>query len=288
MEIGTEIFAISSWRQVTVQAHVFAGARILGAFALLPLLGGCVAAAAVAVPAMTAIGVVTEDGRTNAPAVGGEAEVFGGGPSPDEIELTALMELPAPIANQATSEWRSFVSYSLEQAASRAADDEEPISSALLAPESAAMLLPRRLPCQADESAVILDLDQGDAAFTPGTAMQVAPGLTDGLARLRDAGIVVMWISRLDANHITEVADALKISGLDPDGADPILLLLGENNRKQLLRERVGETACVVALAGDQRSDFDEMFDYLRDPEASHDFDVMLGSGWFLAPAPLQ
>lgn len=287
MEIGTEIFAISSWRQAAIQAHVFAGARILGAFALLPLLGGCVAAAAVAVPAMTAIGVVTQDGHTNAPAAGGEAELSDRGSSPDGIELTALMELPAPIANPAAPEWRSFVSYTLEQAASRATD-AEPVSSALLAPESAALLLPRRLPCQLDQSAVILDLDQGDAAFAPGAAMQVAPGLTDGLARLRDAGIIVMWISRLDANHITEVADALKTSGLDPDGADPILLLLGENNRKQLLRERAGETACVVALAGDQRSDFDEMFDYLRDPETSHDFDVMLGSGWFLAPAPLQ
>ena len=40
-------------------------ARMLGALCLLPLLGGCFAAAAVAIPALTAIGAATQDKRAN-------------------------------------------------------------------------------------------------------------------------------------------------------------------------------------------------------------------------------
>ena len=77
------------------------------------------------------------------------------------------------------------------------------------------------------------------------------------------------------------------VSGLDPTGRDPILLTLGDGDRKQTLREQAAQTACLVAIAGDERRDFDELFGYLRDPTMATNFDSLLGAGWFLVPNPL-
>ena len=84
-----------------------------------------------------------------------------------------------------------------------------------------------------------------------------------------------------------EIADALLSSGLDPTGRDPILLTLGDGDRKQTLREQAAQTACLIAIAGDERRDFDELFGYLRDPAMATHFDSLLGAGWFLVPNPL-
>jgi hypothetical protein len=105
--------------------------------------------------------------------------------------------------------------------------------------------------------------------------------------RLRAAGVLVMWISRLDANRVEDVAAALQRTGLDPTGRDPILLTLGDGDRKQSLRQQAAESACVIAIAGDRREDFDELFGYLRDPAGAANFDTMIGSGWFLVPDAL-
>jgi len=41
----------------------------------------------------------------------------------------------------------------------------------------------------------------------------------------------------------------------------------------------------VVAIAGDERGDFDELFDYLRDPGSAVGLYPMMGEGWFLVPS---
>ena len=96
----------------------------------------------------------------------------------------------------------------------------------------------------------------------------------------------MLWVSQASANQVASVAAALKSSGLDPTGADPILLVRNEDERKQVLREEANQTVCVVAMAGDRRSDFDELFDYLRDPRLETAYDAQLGAGWFLVPGP--
>ena len=53
------------------------------------------------------------------------------------------------------------------------------------------------------------------------------------------------------------------------------------------MREQAAQTACLVAIAGDERRDFDELFGYLRDPTMATHFDSLLGAGWFLVPNPL-
>jgi predicted secreted acid phosphatase len=157
----------------------------------------------------------------------------------------------------------------------------------LLAPEGIASLTARRRPCGGTEPAVIIDLDNGPAAFSPDSAGTPAPGLANALARLREAGVVVLWISGTDANRVNDVADALRRTGLDPTGRDPLLLALSEDDRKQTMREEANEDVCVVAIAGDRRADFDELFDYLRSPDAAAGLDALVGSGWFITPVPL-
>jgi len=95
----------------------------------------------------------------------------------------------------------------------------------------------------------------------------------------------VLWIARLPGGRLDDVAGALKASGLDPEGADQLLLLRSADDRKQVLREQAQEDVCIVAIAGDERGDFDELFDYLRDPGSAVGLYPMMGEGWFLVPS---
>jgi hypothetical protein len=63
-----------------------------------------------------------------------------------------------------------------------------------------------------------------------------------------------------------------------------LLLIRSAEDRKQLLRENANDDVCVVAIAGDRRGDFDELFDYLRNPGSAVGLYPMMGSGWFLVP----
>ena len=268
-------------------------ARPCALLALAPLLAGCVAA--VAVPAMTAAGVLSQKKRANvaAPPIQPPAaepsvaaievpEIEG---ASEGVQLTSLTELPAPSGPRVAPEaapWRMFAAFTLEQANALAAGGE--VRSALLAPGSAAGLQARKQPCADREPAVIVDLDRGADAFIPDAAARAPADVTAALAGLREAGVVVLWISRLPADEVDRVAEALKSSGLDPTGRDPILLVRNEDERKQVLREQANETTCVIAIAGDRRADFDELFDYLRDPNQATMYDSLLNSGWFMVP----
>ena len=98
---------------------------------------------------------------------------------------------------------------------------------------------------------------------------------------------MVLWLSALPSARVGEVAEALRVSGLDPEGRDPLLLARGPVDRKQALREEANKDVCVIAIAGDRKGDFDELFDYLRDPAAAASVESYLGVGWFLVPPPL-
>jgi hypothetical protein len=181
--------------------------------------------------------------------------------------------------------WRSFVDFALEKG--RALTGGEPVPSALLMP-GAALGRPERVPCKNLTPGVIVDLDLGDAVFSPKDDTQSTWGLADSLARLRDAGVVVMWVSGADANSVAEIGAALRTSGLDPAGKDPLLLVRNPEERKQVMRTEANQVSCVIAIAGDRRGDFDELFDYLRNPDFALELDALLGDGWFIVPPPLS
>jgi hypothetical protein len=266
--------------------------RTFAALALLPLLGGCVAA--IAVPLMTAAGALSERKRTRAQIVAdlpaANAATLAAVPDPagaatgSGVQLTNLTALPPPSGAVPTAlqPWRDFAAFALDRA--RRLADRDDAASALLTKESALSFRTELRPCVAREAAVVIDLDPIDGVFAPSPAGQISPEIAATVAKLREAGVIVLWVSQASANDVAAVAAALQASGLDPTGRDPILLVRNEEERKQVLREEANQTVCVVAMAGDERSDFDELFDYLRDQRLAPTYDAQLGSGWFLVP----
>lgn len=267
---------------------------LLAALAVLPVLSGCVAAVAIPLVAGGALYVrnhrvraatsVDQTGLYAGP-VAEPSEAASGGESPVAV-LTNLTELPPPTPSDlgGANPWQPFFDYALAQgSALKAAERPE---SALIVPDGL-FVTPERRPCIQRFPAVIVDLDKMKEAFNAAGA-RPAPGLAQGLARLREAEIVVLWLTRLPAAQVGMVANTLRSSGLDPEGNDQFLLVRSPDDRKQILREQANQDVCVVAIAGDERSDFDELFDYLRNPDAAAGLDVMLGNGWFLVPPPFE
>ena len=272
-----------------IRTSPFSLLRLCGALATVPLLSGCVAA--VAVPLMTVVGAATERKRTREEVVAdlpaANAATLATPPAPGTaVQLTGLTALPPPSGADTAERrpWESFATYALERATALAGKGDA--VSALLTADSATTFRTELRPCLAREPAVVIDLDPTDAAFAPETAGTALPAVAAAAARLREAGVIVLWVSQTSANEVAAVAEALQSSGLDPTGRDPILLVRNDEERKQVLREEANQTVCVVAMAGDERSDFDELFDYLRDPTLASMYDGQLGAGWFLAPGP--
>lgn len=269
--------------------------RLAGALSLLLALPGCIAAVAIAVPAMTATGVATEKKRDQEPPeINPPAPQVSPGPSfakqpivqPAPATNTALAPPPLAIAPPTIEQqaWQNFFTFAITAAEQRANGEQS--YSAILPPVTSAIGLPQRAICHAAESAVLIDLDLPGSDFAPTLGMQAAPGLAQGLAGLRAQGVVIMWISQLPPARVDDIARVLVDTQLDPTGRDPILLSLREDDRKQVMRQEADETACVVAMAGDDRADFDELFDFLRNPDDSKLFDELIGAGWFLVPGP--
>jgi hypothetical protein len=249
------------------------------ALALLPLLNGCLAAVAIPLVAGGTLTAATKHHIRAATAVpAGAAQAA-------NVTLTDLKDLPAPgaaPASAADDPWQRFFTYALGQAPPQGARKGS-LQSALLAPNPL-LDAPSRRDCAAQFPAVVIDLDDGAAAFSPERLPPAPPAVAQGLARLRQTGIVVLWISQLPASRAAEVAAALRNSGLDPQGQDQLLLIRSAEDRKQLLRENANDDVCVIAIAGDKRGDFDELFDYLRNPGSAVALYPMMGSGWFVVP----
>ena len=186
---------------------------------------------------------------------------------------------PAPFA--------AFADYAIAQAAK--AGTETTRHSMLVKPGS--LTGPVRLTdCGDKPAAVVVDLDPGTEPFDLENPPLPAPGLANQLARLRSAGIAVLWIASLPASSTEELHTRLRATELDPDGTDQVLLLRKPDERKQARRQAIAADWCVVAIAADARGDFEEAFDYLRDPDGpiAATLESYIGAGWFLVPPPIE
>ena len=200
--------------------------------------------------------------------------------------LTTLTALPPPDAvRDASDPWKRFASFAIERSASFVA---APTGRGILLESGTPLELPRMRNCASKVPAVVIDLDDGTNAFAPRQGLIAQSGLAGDLAKIRAAGAAVLWITSLSAARVGEVAEALRQSGLDPAGTDPLLLARSPDDRKQVLREEANKDVCIVAIAGDRKGDFDELFDYLRNPASGASLDFLLGAGWFIAPPPLR
>ncbi|MET0250886.1 MAG: hypothetical protein ABW203_01780 [Novosphingobium sp.] len=283
--------------------------RCLAAATLASLLGGCVA---VAIPVVAGGALLTRGGKHRAtpPALSrppverealparlpASAAVVAPPAAPPPATaaragfvVTTLTELPPPSADAGAtsagqaSRWDAFVAYAL---ASASGSQGKPARSALVE-ASPTLASARPGACKSRHPAVIIDLDPAQQLFAADGQSPASPAIADHLQRLRRAGVAVLWLSEKPADNAAAIAAALKRSGLDPDGADPLVLPGSPGERKQVLRARAGLDRCVIAIAGDQDSDFDELFDYLRDPAGADAYRARLGAGWFLVPPPL-
>ncbi len=159
--------------------------------------------------------------------------------------------------------------------------------SALL--QNPGQLLPKRKSCSIRPAAVLIDLDPQRLPLDPSQASSLVAheGLGPILTTIRDTGTQIFWISDNNAVAAPAIRRLLQGSGLDSDGDDAILLMRRPEDRKQTRREQLGKTHCLIAIAGDSRGDFDELFLYLKDPASAGPLERLIGNGWFLIPQPL-
>lgn len=265
------------------------GAARIAAVLLFPVVSsGCVAALIpVAAGGMLAgkdkIGLETR--RQNAETVAARADVMIAMPTPVPASVKSggpfARELPPP-----TPLRRAFSGMS-DYVAAQA--DKDPVSdprqSALLAAPGS--LMPDRSDCSIRPPAVVFDLDPASALFNPAAAVKADPELAPLLREFRSRDISIFWLSALTPLDAGAIRSRLVESGLDPAGRDGLLLMRHVDDRKQTRRHDVSMTHCLVAIAGDTRADFDELFDYLMDPSASLPVEALMGAGWFLTPPPL-
>lgn len=197
--------------------------------------------------------------------------------------------IQAHAGDEPADQFADFVRYAQSRSLSalpQRPGSPEPMVSAALADPSA--LDGRRRTCEATQRTVLIDVDTATQRFSPGAHLIEAPALARGLAGLRDEGFAIAWISEAPAAYAGDLRATLKASGLDPAGKDQILLMRYPDERKQTRRKELAASSCLIAIAGDERADFDELFDYLARPEAALGLELLIGDGWFLVPSLVQ
>lgn len=211
----------------------------------------------------------------------------------DRFQIVDSSTLPVPTESDIRSaqtklaEQRSFDSfygYALAQASTDPL--EAPMRSAMLRDPSS--LQPLREDCGTKPPMVLVDLDPEGSAFDPQTGSTASPALVEVLAVLRSRNVSVAWIANVPASEAGAVRARLAQTGLDKGGNDLLLLTTTDLPSKQTLRRSLDDTACIVAIAGDAKSDFDELYDYLNAPDAAFALNEMFGEGWFLTPLPIH
>lgn len=221
---------------------------------------------------------------------GGIAGLADGAAEPVDTPLRAVA-VGIPEASQAGGRpalslraYDSFYSYVDSQA--RRDPVERPRDSALLT--SPGTLRPDRTECSIRPPAVLIDLDPGDGMFDHAVSPAQNNALSQMLAAMRMQDIEIFWISSVPAVQAGAVRRTLAASGLDPKGDDNLLLMRNGEDRKQERRRDLDETHCLVAIAGDTRADFDELYAYLKDRSTAQPLEELVGAGWFLTPLPIE
>lgn len=250
-------------------------------------LQGCVLAAA-AVP-LLATGAVVRNAVTGERTRQAIAE--GNEINPDSITVSSLgqyalldmSELPAPTATLATSGPLAELRNHTLAALAAGMDDQ---SSAVLA--DPVSLEPVRAPCEADIPAILIDLDPADGLLPlDGRSTQNSP-LVPLLDALRAEGVAIAWITDREPQDAGAIRQRLLETRLDPTARDPLFVQRFPGELKQARRQALLETHCPIAIAGDERRDFDDLYVYLIDPSSAGGLEPMIGDGWFLISNPLD
>ena len=241
--------------------------------------------------AVTAAGPVAEPAPVTPPEPAAQAAIA----LPRPAELPPLIDpanpaaaapgappslaLSTPDENAAYGAFHAFVTERLGRSASARQ------SMLLVDPPS---LEPTLRACAGLPAAVLVDLDPAGALMPMVGPVRTDGGLAMALGDLRQRGVTIYWITGHSPGQAGEIRRRLAEAGLDPSGDDPLIVTRFAGESKQARRQALGGTDCLLAILGDQRADFDELYDYLLSPEVGAPLDVLIGNGWFLAPPPLQ
>lgn len=171
-----------------------------------------------------------------------------------------------------------LVRYARAMALSRSAD--KGMLSAILR-DPVALDGQRRRCAPGEQPVVLIDLDPAGGVFTSPSSPARQQGTILGLAVLREAGVVIAWISDLSVDESGTLRTVLEQSGFDPRGEDIISLRRDGDDPKPARRENLAATSCIIAIAGDERPDFDDRFRYLKNPAAGAALETLIGDGWF-------
>lgn len=220
----------------------------------------------------------------------GEFEGQGGGIETgsiglDESSSSYLSRFFRPIGPEA-SPFAGFAAHALEKSALREAGEN--VGSAVLIPR-VDIFKPKTIGCGGKPLAVMIDLDNEDQGqWMNADILYRQNGLVEALRSLRAAEISVIWLSDEPVAASQTIASILREGDLAEPNADDFLFLdRGGDDRKQERRWDAARNYCIVAIAGDKRSDFDELYDYLRDPNGAVGLEHMFDNGWFITPPPL-
>lgn len=158
-------------------------------------------------------------------------------------------------------------------------------SMLLLDPPS---LDPELQPCGNQPPAVLIDLDPANGLLPLVSSDRASPELIGYLADLRQRGVTIFWISGHAPGAAARIRQRLTNSALDPDGIDQLIVTRFAGESKQARRYALGNSNCLLAILGDHRGDFDELYDFVLDPIMAGPLEVHIGDGWFIAPPPLD
>ena len=194
---------------------------------------------------------------------------------------------PAPTSASGATPYAAFARFAIAHAPPLAAGK---VRRSALVDQDSITGEPRLADCGEGPPAVVIDLDKGAKPFDLTDPPFPANGLAEQLAAIRAAGVTVLWSASLAVDAAPKLYTVLRASGLDPDRTDRLLLLRSGEERKQLRRFAAARDWCILAVAGDQRGDFDELYDYLRDPSGpiATALEPTFGAGWFLVPPPID
>jgi hypothetical protein len=177
-----------------------------------------------------------------------------------------------------------FARFALTEAAKR--ERGGAVRSAVLVP-MVSLVDPKAMACDTKPMAIIVDLD-----VAPGTPaeMDVEPqsGFAFLLDSLRAEDIRIAWLAESSEARLQPITALLR-EGEEPVMRDEDIMLVGlpSNYSKQERRQQLARDYCIVAIAGDRKSDFDELYDYLRDQSYAIRLEAYMDRGWFLLPHPV-
>ncbi|WP_296722556.1 hypothetical protein [Erythrobacter sp.] len=242
------------------------------------------AAAPVPAPSITVVPAATTaaaPAAAPAPAVAAPVAPVPSAPTTNAAApaISAATVLPSAAPRAERFGFAQFVRYGSGVAAV-SAQASRPLSAMLADPIA---LDGMRKRCDAGEQPVaVVVLDPQGGLFARPAEIVKNDGLALGLAVLREAGVQIAWVSDVPVSQIGAVRTTLEQSGLDPRGEDIVSLQRNPKDLKQSRKESLAATSCIVAIAGDEKADFDERFKYLKNPEAGAAIETAIGDGWFL------